>query len=108
MAFINSLSSSPVSGTDEPDDTVAVGEPNGEYAGANLPEAEIALLTMTVLQVLGYDALRVCERILCRLKRNAMFALVLSILAFIPLKARLYHKPRIAQNGPNAIFYAIR
>ena len=87
FSFIDCLSSSPITGTKDPDHLSTVSKPYGPDAAARFPKTVVALLRFTVLKVFRDNAVRVRKSQLRKLECNTMLRLVLTILSLIPIEA---------------------
>jgi hypothetical protein len=64
-----------------------------QYAVPDLPDTEEPVFIGTVDRIFRYNTLRVCERVSCQMKPDAVFLLVLPLLFVIPFKS--CHKSKL-------------
>jgi hypothetical protein len=91
LAFIESLASPPVAGSDDSNDIFAVSEAYGQDTFIDDAETVVPNPVDAVRKILRDYTLRVGERELGPRERHAVFLLVLAVLLRIPLETRSGH-----------------
>ena len=79
FSFIDSLSSSPISGAKDSDHVLAVSKPYGHDTATRFAKTVVTLLQFTMLKVFRNNAMRVRKSQLRKLECNAMLQIVLTI-----------------------------
>jgi hypothetical protein len=102
FSVINSLTPSPVTGTKDSNDTLAVSKADRQDATPNFAKAVVPLLARAVRQVLSYHASRVGKNELRYGEGNPMFRLVFPILIRIPVEASFGHADMVSGNWPSS------
>jgi hypothetical protein len=102
FSLIDSLSFAPVACSENSDDIVAVGKPNGENPTANPAETVVPQLFGTMGMVFGDDTPRIGKGALRHRKGHSVFSPVLLVLLRIPIEPSLRHGGRLAQVWPRS------
>jgi len=91
LLFIKFISLPPISGSEDPDDVVPIGEADCQDTAADFPEAVESLFRVAVFLIQQDHTLRICKGMLRKHKGYAVFLLIQSVLDRIPFKARPIH-----------------
>ncbi len=98
FSLIYPLAFPPVAGAKNPNDIVAIGEPDRQDPAFDLAETVEPLFTGTVRRILGNDADGIGERQLRLGERHAVLCLVFLVLAGIPIEPGFRHGAKTSTN----------
>jgi hypothetical protein len=91
LFFIKFVTPPPISGSEDPDDVVSIGESDSQDAVADFPEAVESLFRVAMLLVQQDHTLGIGKGMLRKHKGYAVFLLIQPVLDRIPFKVRPAH-----------------